>query len=58
MDRVRATYVSQSFFETSARWTLLSLCLLGDPAMPYRAEESPVSTEQSTLGGLKARFRR
>lgn len=44
--------------ETFERWANYTWCLLGDPAMPFRTELLPVSTEETSLGGMKALFRR
>ena len=50
-------HAPDTFYNTAARWTSLSMVLLGDPATPYRTEAGPVSDRASSLGGFKHRFR-
>ena len=45
-------------YETLWRWNNLTWCLLGDPATPFRTELLPIPAKATSLGGLKARFRR
>lgn len=58
-DALRAAlhaHASSTFYNTSSRWTNLSMVLLGDPATPYRTEPGPVAASSATFGGLKQRF--
>lgn len=58
MKAVLKSYVPGFPSETLQRWASFGWCLLGDPATPFRTELNPISTQNSSLGGLKARFGR
>jgi hypothetical protein len=52
MEGARSVFLGNTFWNTSDRWTTLTLALLGDPAMPYRGDSGvPTSTTSSGESG-------
>ena len=49
-------HAASTVFNTSTRWTALTLSLLGDPAMPFRSEVEPVPMARISFSQWRARF--